>query len=100
MHESVGNLFEQGVVRVEDPALADCEEEEDGDDAEGGLHLRPHVDSLGPPRLLFSEELFVLTVFCRPSRSLLTLAHLASCPLRSVKLLSQMLSHKMQDKTV
>ena len=39
------NLFEEGVVRVEDPALADGEEEEDGDDAEGGLHLRPHVDS-------------------------------------------------------
>ena len=38
------NLFEEG-VRVEDPALADGEEEEDGDDAEGGLHLRPHVDS-------------------------------------------------------
>ena len=42
------HLFEQS-VRVEDPALADGEEEEDGDDAESSLHLGSHRPSLGPP---------------------------------------------------
>ena len=61
-----GHLFEQS-VRVEDPALADGEQEEDGDDAEGSLHLgshRPsdHRDNGGD----ISEELLI--VFCWPRR--------------------------------
>ena len=77
------NLFEEGVVRVEDPALADGEEEEDGDDAEGGLHLRPHVDSLGRTTeiVIFRGDDCVDNLLSALSlaRSL-PLAHLASCP--------------------
>ena len=83
--ESVGNLFEES-VRVEDPAFADGEEEEDGDDAEGGLHLRPHVDSDRTTEIVIfrggDECVDNLLSALSLARSLFALAHLASCPLR------------------